>query len=49
MKEYLKKNFESAPQSKTSMMSADMKLNETFQANNSDKLNSHEDLLKSLT
>jgi len=41
MKEYLKKNFESAPQTKTSMMSVDMKLNEAFQANNNDKFDPH--------
>lgn len=41
MKEYYKKNFGSHPQTQTSMMSIDMKLNETFQANKNDKCNSH--------
>jgi len=41
MKEYYQKNIGSAPQTQTSMISIDTKLNETFQANNNDKFNSH--------
>ena len=41
MKEYYQKNYGSPLRTQTSMMSTEIKLNETFQANNNDKLNSN--------